>query len=177
MESSDLYCYIHPKQSTTLRCNRCGQPICARCVVRTPVGYRCKICVREMQKVFDNARWYDYPAAFVSSGLVAAIGAGIAAAIGIFGLLICVFTGLAAEWVAQRSTHFRRSRQLWLAGVAGAFMGAALASFAPMIMMGLLLAVLNRNVSFLDIATSLGWGVLNVAVITAVMAGRLRGRW
>jgi hypothetical protein len=177
MESDELYCYVHPKQATMLRCNRCGRPICARCAVRSPVGYRCRNCVREMQKVFDNARWYDYPVAFVAAGVVAAVGAGIASTISFFGLIICGLAGLAAEWVAQRATHFRRSRHLWLAAIAGALLGASLASFAPMLMMGLLMMALERTVSVFEVAVSIGWASLNVGVIVVVLAGRLRGRW
>ena len=38
---------------TSLRCNKCGKPICAKCAVRTPTGYRCKECVRGQQKIFE----------------------------------------------------------------------------------------------------------------------------
>ena len=31
---------------TRLRCSRCGKPICPRCMVATPVGYRCPDCAR-----------------------------------------------------------------------------------------------------------------------------------
>ena len=36
-----------------LRCNRCDKPICYDCAVRTPVGYRCKECVRASSKVLQ----------------------------------------------------------------------------------------------------------------------------
>ncbi len=47
-----LYCVHHPKVETRLRCNKCGDPICVRCAVRTPVGYRCRDCVNAQQQVF-----------------------------------------------------------------------------------------------------------------------------
>ena len=47
-----LHCANHPSAETYLRCNKCDKPICTRCAVRTPVGYRCKECVRNQQKVF-----------------------------------------------------------------------------------------------------------------------------
>src|SRR5215212_8141275 len=43
-ESGVLYCANHPNVQTNLRCSRCGKPICARCRVATPVGYRCYDC-------------------------------------------------------------------------------------------------------------------------------------
>ncbi len=39
-------CANHPERETGLRCNRCGKPICSQCAVQTPVGYRCRECVR-----------------------------------------------------------------------------------------------------------------------------------
>ena len=59
-ESTTLYCYVHPTRETSLRCNNCERPICAQCAVRTPTGYRCKECVRERQKTFETAEWYDF---------------------------------------------------------------------------------------------------------------------
>ena len=53
--TAPIYCANHPAVETTLRCNRCGKPICAECAVRTPTGYRCKECVRGQQKIFDTA--------------------------------------------------------------------------------------------------------------------------
>jgi len=55
-----IYCANHPSVETSLRCNKCGKPICARCAVRTPTGYRCRECVRGLMKTFDTAKWYDY---------------------------------------------------------------------------------------------------------------------
>ena len=39
-----LYCIDHPQRETALRCNRCGAPVCTNCIVRTPVGFRCRAC-------------------------------------------------------------------------------------------------------------------------------------
>jgi hypothetical protein len=37
-------CATHPDVETTLRCGKCGKPICPRCMVQTPVGARCPDC-------------------------------------------------------------------------------------------------------------------------------------
>ena len=39
--NAPTYCANHPTVETTLRCNKCGKPICAKCAIRTPTGYRC----------------------------------------------------------------------------------------------------------------------------------------
>ena len=43
-ELGTLYCANHPNVPTVLRCARCEKPICARCRISTPVGYRCLQC-------------------------------------------------------------------------------------------------------------------------------------
>ena len=50
--SEPMYCVNHPDVETYLRCNKCGRPICPKCAVRTPVGYRCRDCVQAHQQVF-----------------------------------------------------------------------------------------------------------------------------
>lgn len=47
-----MYCVNHPDVETYLRCNKCERPICAKCAVRTPVGYRCRDCINAQQQVF-----------------------------------------------------------------------------------------------------------------------------
>ena len=37
-------CYRHSDRETGVRCARCGRPICAECMVSTPVGVRCPEC-------------------------------------------------------------------------------------------------------------------------------------
>ena len=72
-----LGCINHPGRETTLRCNRCDEPICPDCARKTPVGYRCVGCVKQQQAIFDTAVWHDYVVAavisFVLSGLAGAL--------------------------------------------------------------------------------------------------------
>jgi hypothetical protein len=34
-----MYCANHPNRQTHLRCNKCGKPVCTKCIKPTPVGY------------------------------------------------------------------------------------------------------------------------------------------
>ncbi|HEX8968393.1 MAG TPA: B-box zinc finger protein [Chloroflexota bacterium] len=45
-ESGTLRCARHPNTETVLRCGRCDTPICARCMVMSPVGARCPSCAQ-----------------------------------------------------------------------------------------------------------------------------------
>lgn len=47
MSTQPTYCKRHPTEETTLRCSRCEDPICPKCAVLTPVGYRCPSCGKE----------------------------------------------------------------------------------------------------------------------------------
>ncbi len=128
-QSETLYCYIHPNRATSLRCNRCDRPICAQCAIRTPTGYRCPECVRQQQKKFDTAEWYDYIVAFI----VAAIGSGIASGLiylvsgfffGILVLFIAPGAGVFIGNIVLRFIKNRRSRRLFLTAAIGMVVGA-----------------------------------------------------
>lgn len=68
------YCPQHPTVETQMRCNKCGKFICLKCAARTPVGYRCKECVYQQQKVYFNAKGYeDFIAFLVSFGVTCVI--------------------------------------------------------------------------------------------------------
>jgi MFS family permease len=119
-----LYCANHPDRETMLRCNRCNKPICYQCAVLTPVGYRCKECVREQQNVYYNAGRFDLLiAAIIGFALGAAVGAVAYAFLGLFGLfgfLIAFFAGPAAGGLMaeaiRRSVGKRRARGMkWVA--------------------------------------------------------------
>jgi hypothetical protein len=113
-------CYRHPSVETSLRCNRCGNPICARCAVRTPVGFRCPDCVRQQQSKFYTGGWLDYIIAVVVALPLSLIAGGIftfiIAGIGFFSWLISFVAapatgGIIAEAV-RRAVGRRRSRHL-----------------------------------------------------------------
>ena len=41
-----MRCATHPDIETNLRCGKCGNPICPKCQVQTPVGARCPDCAK-----------------------------------------------------------------------------------------------------------------------------------
>ena len=129
-----LYCVNHPKVETWLRCNRCGNPICPKCAVRTPVGFRCKQCIKGQQAVFYSATPLDYVIA-VAIGLVASIVAAfIISAVGIFFafFLAPAAGGVIAE-VVRWATGHRRGHWTWLVVSACIVVGALVAALGPML--------------------------------------------
>lgn len=121
-----LYCTVHPTIETNLRCNRCGRPMCTRCAVRTPVGYRCRDCVREQQDKFFDAQMLDYMLAGAASLAVSFFAAAFLARIGWF--LIAFFLSPAAGGIigtlVARLTGKRRGRYTAIVVGAGVIVGA-----------------------------------------------------
>lgn len=129
-----LFCANHPDTETTLRCNRCGRPMCVRCVELTEVGYRCKDCIRSQQRVFFTADARDYVVvALVSFGLALIATPVIEFLLGLlglfFGVLLAVFLGPAvggsAATVIRRAVGRRRGRYLGAVAVAAILLGVA----------------------------------------------------
>jgi hypothetical protein len=118
-----MYCANHPNVETTLRCNKCEKPICTRCAVLTPTGYRCKECIKGQQKIFETAQWLDYPIIFVVVALLAYMGSLIAVRLGFFIILLGpVAGGLIAE-IARFVTRRRRSKRLYILAAVAAVVG------------------------------------------------------
>ncbi len=128
-----LYCANHPSTETLLRCNRCEKPICIKCAVQTPTGYRCRECVRGQQKNFETAQWQDIPLAFGAATLISFLGSLIAGPMGFFVIFIAPIVGTIIAEAARFITHRRRSQRLFQFVAAGAFIGGV-----PWLLRGLL---------------------------------------
>ena len=115
-EQQPMTCYIHPNRETVLRCNRCDQPICVDCAVKTPTGYRCKQCVKTQQKVFVTVKWFDYPIAIIVAGILSAIGCGVMMAVGQLCLIIPFIIGPSIGFAIAEAVRFlvKRRRSEWL---------------------------------------------------------------
>jgi hypothetical protein len=70
-------CRRHPKIETNLYCGKCGDPICPKCMVQTPVGARCPSCARLSHlPTYRVGKFYYLRAAGAGIGL--AVVGGIA---------------------------------------------------------------------------------------------------
>jgi hypothetical protein len=129
--STPMYCANHPGVETSLRCNKCGKPICAKCAVRTPTGYRCKECVRGQLKIFDTAKWYDYLLGFLTAGILGFLASLLATLVGGLGfigwILIVIGAPTAGMIIAEGVrlvTRKHRSRPLFITIAAAVVAGA-----------------------------------------------------
>jgi hypothetical protein len=122
--TTPLYCANHPDRETSLRCNRCGKPICVQCAILTPTGYRCKECVRGQQKVFDTAQWIDFPLAFIIAAVLAYIGSLFASFLSFFTIFLAPIAGVVIAEAVRLIIHRRRSRHLFMVATAGIIVGS-----------------------------------------------------
>ncbi len=183
-----LFCTVHPDRETSLRCNNCNRPMCAQCAVQTPVGYRCRECVRGIQdKYFNASANDDLIAAGVSAGLTG-LGAAIIAWIGLgllFALLLALPVGGGVSEAVVRATGKRRSRNMAYFALGGALAGGLVgASLRAVLAYNDAVSRLPANaeipiglIEFVGRSLTGNWGTLVfVGVVTAVIYSRLRSR-
>ncbi len=130
-----LHCANHPDRETMLRCNRCNKPICTECAVQTPVGYRCRECVRGQQDKFYTAKASNQLLAYVAAavgGLVLGVIGGLLGLFlpGFIGWIVALFAGPAAGGalaeVVWQAAGRKRSRNLDIIVTAIVLVAAAL---------------------------------------------------
>jgi hypothetical protein len=163
-EAGVMYCANHPNVETLLRCNKCGKPICMKCAVQTPVGYRCKECVRQQQNVYFNAEAWDNPIALAVSFLVTLIATPLVSAIlgrmGFFGIIIALFIGASAggilAQIIRRAVGRRRGRYLPYFALAGIIFGVLIGSLIALLFIGIfpLFSIPMLIFAFLAITTA-----------------------
>ncbi|MGD8966362.1 MAG: hypothetical protein PVI07_02530 [Anaerolineae bacterium] len=110
-----LHCVNHPKVETRLRCNKCGQPICSKCAVRTPVGYRCRVCVNAQQRVFyAGFRPGDYLIAAVVALPLSLVAGWLTPQLGWYAIFLGPIVGGGIAEAARWATRRRRGQYTWL---------------------------------------------------------------
>lgn len=160
------YCANHPNIETSLRCNRCGKPICAKCAISTPTGYRCRECVRGQQKIFETSRWFDYISAAAISGLLSLIGSRIIPIFGFFTILLAPLAGVVIAEAVRFAVQRRRSKLL--------FQTAAIATAAGSLPFLLVSILSSRGVGF-GLLLGLLWQGMYTFVVTSTVYYRLGG--
>lgn len=140
------FCAVHPDRETGLQCNKCGRYMCIDCAVQTPVGYRCRECVRGIEDRYFTASQRDYAVVFgIGLGLNLLPGV-LVAWLNVWLLLVIIIAfpvGGAISEVALRATGRRRGR--YSAQVAAA--GVALGGLVPLLYILLRFGVLLPDLS------------------------------
>ncbi len=126
-EPAALHCYRHPDRETYVRCGRCDQPICSRCAMQGPVGFRCRQCGRPARDPLTSMRPSQ-----LAIGLAIALAGGlvvglVSTRIGFFGLLIAWFAGGVIADSILRFVGIKRGPLMAGTLVGGILAGAAIA--------------------------------------------------
>lgn len=160
-QPTPVYCANHPTVETNLRCNRCEKPICSKCAILTPTGYRCQECVRSQQKVFDTAVWYDYIFAIAIGFILSYIGSRIVSYIGFFTIFVAPIAGMIIAEAIRAAIRRRRSNLLFiLSGIA-----VALGALIPIILW----------LAWGFLSLTLVWLGVYAFMVTSTVYYRLRG--
>ena len=102
-DDGPLYCYRHPKSETYVRCGRCDQPICPKCAVQGPVGFRCRQC-----GLVKSAAVTDFSPRQLALGLGVPLGAGailgyLGGQVGFYSIFLSFFAG---AFIAEAFVRF-----------------------------------------------------------------------
>ena len=164
-----MQCATHPNVETELACSRCGKPICARCLVHTPVGARCRECAN-----VRRIPTYNVSTAVLVRGIAAALVGGVVLGIAwwIFNPLSAFFFGvifgLAVGYGVGEAVSFATNRR---AGPPLQAMAVAGVAIAYLVRVGLLFAL--SDWMFRDLRMDLG-GLIAVVLAAFIAARRLR---
>jgi hypothetical protein len=164
-----MQCAAHPDVETELGCSRCGKAICARCLVHTPVGARCRECAN-VRRIPTYNTATDVLARAAGAALVG--GAAIGIAWGIFNPLTYFFfgviAGLAIGYGVGEIVSLATNRKAGPPLQAIAVAGVGVAYLARMLFL-----FTAGDWIFDDLRVDLG-GLIALAIAAFVAAGRLR---
>jgi len=106
-----MKCALHPDTETNLRCGKCGQPICPKCLVQTPVGARCPQCaaMKRLPVFKVSALYYvrAIAASLATGGVLGAVWPFVPLE-GYFWLLIALGVGYAVGQAVSLSVNRKR---------------------------------------------------------------------
>lgn len=119
------YCVVHPEREALLRCNKCDRYMCVACAVQTPVGYRCRECVRQQDDRFFNAHANDPLIVLAVCAGAGVLAGGVVSMLGwiLIALLLGFPVGTAIGQAARRAIAFRKGRNTPQMGAAGMVIG------------------------------------------------------
>jgi len=166
-DAPTYYCANHPDVATNLRCNRCEKPICPKCAVLTPTGYRCKECVRGQQKQFETAQWYDYVIAILVAAGLAFFGSFLVRFLGFFTIFLAPILAIGIAEAVRFAVGRRRSKRLFQLATAAAVLGCVpllLQSLLSIFFGGFNLGILWLGLYAVTLSTTIYYRLLGISI-------------
>jgi hypothetical protein len=162
--TTPTYCVNHPQVETSLRCNKCEKPICVKCAVLTPTGYRCKECVKGQQKIFETALWHDYLLAFIIAGILSYVGSRIIPSMSYFTIFLSPVAGVIIAEIVRAITKRRRSIKLYQLTTLATALGSL-----PVILLYILMIFPNITQGGLGLLWNLLWQGVYAFTVTSTV--------
>jgi hypothetical protein len=167
-----MYCANHPDTETFLRCGKCEKPICARCRVSTPVGFRCYDCAN-MQVLPTYAVSTDYYIKAAMAGLLAAAITGVLMGIfPAFEFWAALIMGITVPEAVARSANQKRGPGLRMVAMGAIVFGFVLSrvvlrAFPLLLPLGGLNRPLEGGIPFIG---SLPFNITQYTILWLAMA-------
>lgn len=146
------FCVHHPKRATVLRCGKCGDFICTRCSVPTPVGMRCHTCAH-----LRRLPQYDVgPLLLLRSGLagllISLVAWWVLSYVPFLSFFLSIIVGLAVGEAISRLARRRANRLLEVIAVLDVVVGLLV---VESIRLGTVLIFLPSTAGYTSLAVSL----------------------
>ena len=178
-EGETLYCYRHPDRETYVRCGRCDQPICTRCAMQGPVGFRCRSCGKPAIDPLTSLSPVQAAGGFGLAVGGGAVATAIGLQLGFFAIIIGFFAGGLIADLVMRFTGIKRGPRMaavLLGGIAvGSLIGVGLSYGLFVVQMAPYVGEEGVDVSFVPYLAAEGlWAVIVAGAAMAGAWGRLR---
>ncbi|HQW51257.1 MAG TPA: hypothetical protein PL082_04315, partial [Tepidiformaceae bacterium] len=106
-------CPRDPGVETALRCSRCENPICPKCLIQSPVGARCRDCARIVKSPI-----YTLSGGGIARAALASVVGGVVMGL-IWGLVLlpftfgffAIFVGVGLSYAFTRALEFATGRK------------------------------------------------------------------
>jgi len=177
-EDETLHCYRHPDRVTYVRCGRCDRPICPKCAMQGPVGFRCKTCGKPANDALTSFTARQLVLGMATSLVTSTIGGIIGLRLGFFVILIGFFAGGLIADAVMRFTGYKRGPVMAVVLLGGIALGTLVAGVLSYNMT----AVAYVHVGSFTVQYSLGnyfadnfaWGAIYAGAAMFGAWGRLR---
>lgn len=113
----ELRCARHPDRETVLRCGKCETPICTRCAVQTPVGFRCAECAQLRRLPQFNVGLWLLGRSFAGGSVASLFAWYVVSAIPYVRFFLSFLVGLTVGEVMTRLANRRSNRFLEVSAV------------------------------------------------------------
>jgi hypothetical protein len=140
IEGETLRCARHPHTETVLRCGRCDTPICAKCMIMSPVGARCPTCA-QVKRFALGLKPAEVARAIAYGIGLGAIGTIIVTFIPFLGLFGYAALGFGVGEVVSIGANRKRVPTLAPIAVACLFVGYEVGSVALLVFRGVPLSL------------------------------------